>query len=258
MRWILKKGPYMTRHLLLLALAAFVVLPATAVRAQTADEVIEKSVVAQGGRAALGKLTSRSASGTITIGTPVGDITGTIELYNKLPNKARTLVKADLSSLGAGQITQDQRFDGAVGYAMDSLNGNRDITGDQLEVMRSNVFPSPFLNYKEAGVRAELLGKEKVGDKDAYVIRLTPKAGPASRVFFDAQSYLPVRTIVSLNVPQLGTEVEQTAEFVEYRDLDGVKVPSRVRSVNQLQTLTIVLTKIEQNIPLDDSMFVKP
>src|ERR1043165_5092697 len=103
----------MTRHVLL-ALAAFVVLPATAVRAQTADEVIEKSVAAQGGRAALGKLTSRSASGTITIGTPVGDITGTIELYNKLPNKARTLVKADLSSLGAGQITQDQRFDGAA------------------------------------------------------------------------------------------------------------------------------------------------
>jgi outer membrane lipoprotein-sorting protein len=244
--------------MLLLALAALVVLPVRAARAQSADEVIEKSLAAIGGRAALGKLTSRSASGTISIGTPVGDITGTIELYNKVPNKSRTLVKADLTSLGAGQLTQDQRFDGTAGYAIDSLNGNRDITGDQLEIMRSGTFPTPFLGYKEAGMRAELLGKEKVGDKDAYVIRLTPKTGPASRMFFDAASYLPVKTIVSLNIPQLGTEVEQTANFLEYRDVDGVKVPVRVQSVNQLQSLTIVLTKIEQNITLDDSMFAKP
>jgi hypothetical protein len=244
--------------MLLLALAALVVLPVRAARAQSADEVIEKSLAAIGGRAALGKLTSRSASGTISIGTPVGDITGTIELYNKAPNKSRTLVKADLTSLGAGQLTQDQRFDGTTGYAIDSLNGNRDITGDQLEIMRSGTFPTPFLGYKEAGMRAELLGKEKVGDKDAYVIRLTPKTGPASRMFFDAASYLPVKTIVSLNIPQLGTEVEQTANFLEYRDVDGIKVPVRVQSVNQLQSLTIVLTKIEQNITLDDSMFAKP
>jgi len=248
----------MTRRLLLLALTALCMLPASLVFAQTADEVIEKSVAAMGGRAALAKLTSRSASGTLIIGTPVGDVNGTIELYNKMPNKSRSVVKADLSSLGAGQIVQDQRFDGTTGYALDSLNGNREITGDQLEVMRSNTFPTPFMDYKAAGVRAELLGKEKAGDKDAYVVRLTPKAGPVSRVFFDAQTFLPLKSIVTLNVPQLGTDVEQTAEFVEYRDVDGVKVASRVRSVNQLQTITIVLTKIEHNTTLDDSMFAKP
>jgi outer membrane lipoprotein-sorting protein len=247
----------MTKRLLVVAVAAIASLPATAL-AQTADEVIEKSLTAIGGRAALGKLTSRSASGTITIGTPVGDISGTIELYNKPPNKSRTLIKADLTSLGAGQLTQDQRFDGNVAYALDSLQGNRDITGDQLEVMRNATFPTPFVNYKESGTRAELLGKEKVGDKDAYVVRLTPKAGPASRAFFDAESYLPVRTIISLNVPQLGSEIEQTVNFLEYREVDGVKETTKLQSVNQLQSVTIVLTKIEHNVPIDDKMFAKP
>src|SRR5262245_55444623 len=134
----------MRKHLLVPVLSALCVLVPALVRAQTADDIVEKALTAMGGRAALGKLTSRSSTGTISIATPNGDITGTIELYNKAPNKSRTLVKIDLSSLGLGQVVQDQRFDGTVGYAIDSMNGNRDITGDQLEAMRSSTFPTPL------------------------------------------------------------------------------------------------------------------
>jgi outer membrane lipoprotein-sorting protein len=241
-----------------LAVTALIVLPAALVHAQTADEVVEKYLTAIGGRAALGKLTSRTATGTISVATPAGDLTGTIELYNKAPNKARTVVKIDASSLGVGQILQDQRFDGTSGYAIDSLNGNRDITGDQAEMMRGSTFPSPLLRYKEEGARVELLGKEKVGDRDAYVLRFTPKAGPASRQFFDGETSLLVKSVVTVNVPQLGTDLEQTVEMSDYRDVDGVKVPHRTRSVNQVQSLTIIFTKVEHNKPIDDSSFAKP
>src|SRR5215475_1767230 len=112
----------MKTRLLLLAITALLVLPATRARAQTADEVIEKHLTATGGRAALGKVTSRTATGSITVSTPGGDVTGTIDIYNKLPNKARSVVKIDLSQFGLGQVVQDQRFDGTTGYAIDSLN----------------------------------------------------------------------------------------------------------------------------------------
>jgi outer membrane lipoprotein-sorting protein len=248
----------MRKHLFLSALAAVVVFVPGLVRAQTADEVVEKALTAMGGRAALGKLTSRTATGTISVSTPGGDVTGSVELYNKAPNKSRSVVKIDLSNFGVGQVLQDQRFDGTVGYAIDSLNGNRDITGDQLEAMRATTFPSPLLGYKEAGARVELTGKEKVGDKDAYVLRFTPKAGPASRIFLDAETYMLVKTIITLNIPQLGTDVEQSSLFSDYRDVDGVKTPFRVQSVNQLQSLTITLTKVENNAPIPDSSFAKP
>ena len=248
----------MRKHLLLSVLAAVLVFVPSVVRAQTADEVVEKALTAMGGRAALGKLTSRTSRGTISVSTPGGDVMGTIELYNKAPNKSRSVVKIDLSNFGVGQVLQDQRFDGTVGYAIDSLNGNRDITGDQLEAMRATTFPTPLLGYKEAGARVELTGKEKVGDKDAYALRFTPKAGPASRIFLDAETYMLVKTIITLNVPQLGTDVEQSSLFSDYRDVDGVKTPFRVQSVNQLQSLTITLTKIENNTPIPDSSFAKP
>ncbi len=248
----------MRKHLLVPALTALLVLPATFVHAQTADEIVERTLTAIGGRAALGKLTSRVSTGTISVSTPMGDVMGTIELYNKAPNKSRSLIKIDLSNFGIGQVTQDQRFDGTTGYAIDSLNGNRDITGDQLEVMRAALFPSPLLQYKETGAKLELLGKEKVGDRDAYVLRFTPKTGPASRMFVDAENGLLLKTVVTVNVPQLGTSIEQAVEFTDYRDVDGVKVPFRARSVNQLQSLTITLTKVEHNTAIDDRTFAKP
>src|SRR5262245_42373104 len=101
--------------------------------AQTADEVIEKHLAATGGRAALSKITSRVSTGSIAVTTPIGELKGSIEVYNKAPNKTRTLIKLDLTAVGGGQMVSDQRFDGTTGYVIDTFQGNRDITGDQLE-----------------------------------------------------------------------------------------------------------------------------
>ncbi|HEU4687853.1 MAG TPA: hypothetical protein VFS23_05810, partial [Vicinamibacterales bacterium] len=151
---------------------------AAPVLAQTADEIIEKHLAAVGGRATLSKLSSRVATGTIALTTPVGELKGTVEVYNKKPNKQRTLVKIDASAFGGKEIINDQRFDGTTGYVIDSFNGNRDITGEQLEAMKNGSFPSPLLTYKENGTTATLGNREKVGTSDAYVIQLTPKSGP--------------------------------------------------------------------------------
>ena len=82
--------------------AAVVVLLSLAATssAQTADEVIDKSIAAMGGRAAFEKIKSRRATGTLTIGTPGGDVAGTVEILAAPPNKQRTVVKADLSKFG--------------------------------------------------------------------------------------------------------------------------------------------------------------
>src|SRR5688572_25731394 len=152
-----------------IARLSFVVLAlawAHTAAAQTADEIIEKSITAMGGRAAHEKIKSRVTTGQLTIGTPAGDIAGTVEMYAAVPNKQRTVIKADLSAFGAGQLLIDQRFDGTTGYAMDSMQGNREITGDQLNNMRAQSFPHPFLNYKASGSTVKLGASEKVNGRD--------------------------------------------------------------------------------------------
>jgi len=228
------------------------------VSAQTADEVVEKYLTAVGGRAALGKLKSRSMVGTVTLSTPVGNVSGPIEVLNQAPNKTRSVMKLDLSGVGLGQVVVDQRFNGETGYVLDTLQGNRNITGDALENMKNSYFPNALLNYKETGSTVELNGKEKVGERDAYVLTGKPKSGSSIRLYIDAESYLPIKTVVKVNVPQLGREVEQTSEFSDYRAVDGIKIPFQVKNSSALQNYVVNFTKAEHNTDLDQTLFSKP
>ena len=225
--------------------------------AQTADEVVDKYLAALGGRDALGKLQSRSMTGTITVSTPGGEVSGPVEIVAQAPNKSRTLIKLDLSALGVGQMTFDQRFNGTTGYVMDSLQGDRDIAGDQLEAMKNTIFPTPLLHYKEAGSTVELVGREKVGDREAHVLVLKPKTGPVVRQFIDAESFLPIKIVVKIDTGQFG-EVEQTTELSDYRAVDGVKVPFAVKTSSAVQSSSVVLSKVEHNTTIDETLFSKP
>lgn len=226
--------------------------------AQTADEVIERSVTALGGRAAHAKVTSRQMTGTITLATPAGEIGGSIEILSAVPNKTRSLIKADLSALGVGELVLDQRFDGQTGYALDSLQGNRDITGNQLDNLRNGAFPHPFLNYKELGIAVKLEAPEKIDGRDMFVITFDPPSGSTIRQYIDAQTFLPVRMRMAMDVPQIGQQIEQTTDFFDYREVDGIKIPFQLKASSSVQNFSIAFRSIEHNVKIDAALFAKP
>lgn len=248
----------MTNLLRRLSLALVVVLAwSIPSAAQTADEVIEKGIAAMGGRAAFARIKSRMLTGTVSIETPVGAIPGTVEILNAVPNKGRTLIKADLSAFGAGPLVVDQRFDGTNGYVLDTMQGNRDITGSQLENLKANSFPHPFLNYKEMGMSVTLGAKEKIGERDALQLVFEPTTGTPVRQYVDAETFLPLRTVIIADIPQMGT-MEQTIDASDSRVLDGIQVPFTLRISTSVQTVTLTFTKIEHNVAVDETLFVKP
>jgi hypothetical protein len=226
--------------------------------AQTADEVIERSLTAMGGRAAFAKVKSRSTIGTVTLSTPGGDVSGSVEVLNAVPNKSRSLIQIDLTSLGAGPYVLDTRFDGASGYVLDNLQGDREISGNQLDNLRNSAFPHTFLTYKEAGIAVQLSGKEKVGDRDAFLLVLEPASGSVVRQYIDAETHQVIKTVVKVEVPQLGREVEQTTEYADYREVDGLKIPFRLTATSSVQNYTIIVTKVEHNVSVDEKLFSKP
>jgi zinc protease len=240
-------------------IALFLVIAgATVASAQTADDLVEKHIAALGGREAFSRLNSRLVLGAIIVTTPGGDVKGSLETYNKAPNKSRRLIKMDLSSFGMGEMVMDQRFDGNVGYVVDTMNGNRELSGKQLEDARSDYFPSTFLKYKELEIKMELGDTEKVGDREAKILIMTSKSGTPMKFFLDPETLMATKMVATVNVPQLGGDIEQTTEFSDYREVDGVKIPFEVKVTNTAQSITIKFTKVEHNKDLDDSMFSKP
>jgi outer membrane lipoprotein-sorting protein len=235
--------------------AAGIVLWAGSAQAQTADEAVEKALAAMGGRAALTKLTTRVITGTITVSTQGADIPGTVEMSYKAPNLARSVMRLDLSAYGGQELVIEQRCDGKTAVEIDSRTGVKEITGNRLENMLNPSFPSPFLNYKQAGGKVEVAGKEKLGERDVIVLVFTPKVGSVSRLFFDAQTWQVVRWTGKLNVPEAGGEIEQTTDPSDYRDVDGVKIPFTLVQSSPVQSLTIRIQKVAHNTPLDNSIF---
>jgi outer membrane lipoprotein-sorting protein len=247
----------MKKHTLPLLLS-LLLAPAlvTVAAAQTVDEVVEKHLAAMGGRDALSKLTTRKATGAITITTPNGDLSGPVELYSKLPNKTRAVMKLDLSALGVAEpMILDQKFDGIAGWALNSLQGDTEITGNQLDNMKGSVFPNQLLNYKETGLKVELLPRETLAGKSVIVLLVTPKVGSVAHVYMDAESFLVVRTTAKVNVPQAGGDIEQTADLSDYRAIDGIKVPFMTVNSTSIQTVTIKLDTVAHNVAIDDAMF---
>jgi outer membrane lipoprotein-sorting protein len=243
------------RSLSLLVSLLFLPGLAASALAQTPDEIIEKHLTAMGGRDVLAKLTSRRATGTVTISTAAGNLVGPIEVDTKAPNKTRAYMELDLSALGVpDKMVLEQKFDGATAWTLNSMQGNTQITGDQLETMKNNAFPTPLLNYKATGTTIEALPKEQVNGKDAFVLRLTPKTGPSSRLYFDAETYLLVRSVATISSEQVGA-LEQTSNVSDYRAVDGTKVPFMIVNSNAMQAVTIKLDKVEHNINLDDALF---
>ncbi len=243
--------------LTVLASVLAVLVSAGAASAQMADEVVEKHLSAVGGREALGKLTSRHAKGTVTVSTPGGDVSGPLEVFTKAPNKTRVSMKLDLAAMGAGEILIEQRFDGTTGYLLNSMQGDTEITGNQLENMRNAAFPNALLHYKDAGMKLELVPDQKLAGKDVIVLLLTPKSGSVVRMFLDPETYLVARTVTTIDSPQASGPIEQTSELSDYRTVDGVKVPFRIENSNPMQSLKLLFTSVEHNVPIDDAMFAK-
>ena len=222
---------------------------------QTADEVIEKHIAALGGRAALGKLTSRRATGKVTITTQAGDISGPIEISSKAPNKTRALMKIDMSPIGlTDTMTLEQKFDGTAGWLLNSLQGDTPITGNQLDNMKNATFPSPLLNYKAAGITVELLPRATVAGKELILLRVAPKTGSVVTMYLDPATFLVVRTTSKVNTADVG-ELDQLSEASDYRDVSGIKVPFVVVNSNSLQKIVINIDKVEHNVTLDDAIF---
>jgi hypothetical protein len=225
-------------------------------QAPTADDIVARYVQAIGGADALGKVTSRRATGTATVSTPGGDVSGPIEVLSKAPNKTRVSITLDLSAMGAGSVDIVQRFDGTSGMMSNSMQGDVEITGAQLENMRNSLFPTPFLHYKENGTTLTLLPKDTIDGKAVLVVQVKPKVGPVVTVYFDPDTFLVVRTVVRVNLPQLG-DVDQYQDPSDYREVSGVKMPFRVVNSGSGQTVTILFSKIENNVPIEDSVFGK-
>lgn len=249
-----------TRHLpravLVLCVSTALGLSSAPTRAQTAslptvDQILDKYIAGVGGRAAIEKITSVDGKGTIDI--PDVGVSGTIQLLQKAPDKALTVVEINTP---AGVVQQREGFDGTTGWSDDPQNGMRQKSGAELAEAKRAAALGRELKMKTLYPKMVVKGLEKVDEKDAYFVEATPEEGEPVKLYFDAAMGVLVRQTAVRQMPTGPLEVEVT--FSDFRPVDGVKRPFTIRQATSIFTAVIHLTDVKQNVPVDDAVFKPP
>ena len=214
----------------------------------TTDEILEKYVKALGGKEAIEKTTSRSAKGTFEI--EAANISGEVENYQKAPNKYASLFS--IPGMGGG----GQVYDGAKGWDSNPMSGIRELSGEELAVLkRLSDFYRP-LNLKKHFPKMEVKGKETVGKSETYVVIATPAEGGPEKLYFDSATGFLVRQDAERETAQ--GKMASEAYFDDYKDVGGVKIPHTLKIVSPMFAITIKMAEFKSNVEIDEAKFNKP
>lgn len=212
----------------------------------TAEQILEKNIEATGGKAAYEAQKSQIVTGEIDLSTM--GIKGKMITYSK-GNKI--LVVTDIPNLASSK----QGFDGKTAWQEDTMNGLRKLWGAERDTLIRSA-SNTNINWKEFYKEVKLSAKEKVGDRETYVVVMTPKTGEPMKSYYDAETFMVLRTTTTVKSPQ-GT-FESDMMFSDYRDEGGVKTAHKMTMKVGPTEVGIVITKVEVNAIIDDKKFEYP
>ena len=247
--------------ILAMSFAAFAQAPATTTQAParapavsspaatlpSADQILDKYIAAIGGEAAWHKLNSRVSKGTIEI--PAMSLSGTVEVHDKAPGSS-------LAVVSLGGATFQRGCDGTTAWSDDPQNGLRTLSGAEAEDSKRQADFYHQINMRKYYSNWKVTGTEKIGDHDAYVVEATSLAGDVDKMYFDTQSGLMLRAIITVHTGQGATVIQ--SELSDYRDTDGIKLPFSVHQSSAQTEYTITFSEVHHNVDLSDGQFAKP
>ncbi len=206
------------------------------------DGVIAKYIKALGGAdklATVNDLTTKMS----------GSIQGqTIDITNQQKNG-----KMSVTTSLSGQVMAQQVFDGKKGMVM-QMGAKQPLDEKQASAMKIQALPFPELKYGALGVKAELKGLDNVDGKKVYEVVLTRPDGSKVTDFFDAQSYLKLRSVQT--VEAMGQTITNTTDFAGYKEVEGIQFPHSITISGMLPIpLKTKVESISINSGISDDVF---
>jgi hypothetical protein len=210
----------------------------------TPDLVLDKYLAAVGGAEAVNKIKTRVQKGRI-------DAAGTqypAEVYSEVPEK-----RVSITHPSSGDSVT--AFNGEVGWLSLPYGFHR-MTSAEAEAARIDAqlhFPVRLRElYKEFHVRPG----EEIGGRQTVLVSAKAMGKPDLRLYFDQENGFLLRLIRYADTP-LGRNPTQI-DYADFRIADGVKIPYKWTLMRPGGSFTIQIEQVQQNIPVDEKLFVMP
>ena len=235
-----------------LILALSVVSYAGAARAQTLEEIVDGSLEAVGGRAALESISSVRQTGTFTMSTPFGDLEGDLESV-VIPNQKL------YQRFDSDFFQQTTAWNGIAAWRSDNTQGVVDVTGPQAVALAAQSSLHAFADYGSGPGAPEYsrLDDAEVDGRNHHVVQVGWQ-GVDFDVFIDAETLLVSRIQFASEAPGVGT-VTMTADASDYEEHGGVMwATSSTIEVEGAFRIDMRVDAVEIDGEVDQSIFERP
>ncbi|MCF6359779.1 MAG: outer membrane lipoprotein-sorting protein [Cyclobacteriaceae bacterium] len=228
-------------------------------QAQTVDEIIDTYFENIGGADNFRALTGITIKGSVnTQGMEIPLVI--IQLKG-----GKQLVKFELQGKKLTQLA----FDGEVAWGHNFMTMQAEkqdsIATENLKRI-SGDFPDPFLDYKDKGYKAELVGEETVEGVECFKIKLTKKPTivddkeeeDVSFYFFDKDNNVPIVMQSEIKSGQMKGMVSQTI-YSDYEEVGGMYFAfSQEQGLKDQPGQVVKISEIILNPEVDMTEFVFP
>lgn len=203
--------------------------------------LMNKAIDAIGSKEALANLKDVQLKGTASIMGQTLEMKQTIVL----PGNSVTTM-----SMGGMAMMRQAVVDGK--YSISQQGQQAPITDDLKEGLDESASLAPEQIYLTKGYALKIVGSEKVNGNDAIDVEVTTPSKKVSHRFYDAKTFLLVKTSKSEEVPGRGTMTQQQY-YAGYKNVNGVQIASeQLMDLGQMK-INIKYTDIKVNQGLTSS-----
>jgi outer membrane lipoprotein-sorting protein len=227
-----------------LLLSVSFLLAVTAINAQSLEDIITNYTTAN-------KLDKISNFKTIklTAKTSMMGMDMPMEMWMKNPDKIKSV-----TNFNGQEIVSV--FDGEKGYMINPMAGSNEpveMTAEQLkDVVKSNMFHNYMADYLKSG-KLTLEGEDNVNGKPAFKVKAALDGGNSTTMFIDKSTYLLLKNVAAVNQGGMAMTVESFPS--DYTETNGILLPMKTTTSASGMEIVTTFTKVEVDIPMEDSIF---
>jgi hypothetical protein len=231
------------KPLMIFGLFIMVMVFAQFAHAQTTDDIVNKYIVAMGGKEKINTLKTVKLDGSLSIqGTDVALV---------ITKKHMVGMRMDISVMGTENYQILTPTKGTVFMPVQGMSEPTVMPDDQLKSGQSQLdLQGSLVDYKEKGTSIELVGNEKVDGEDCNNLKLTFKSGVVTNYYISAKTSFIVKTNGKRMIN--GEETEIATTYSNYKqNADGYWFPYTTTNMQG----TTDFSKIDTNVVIDESVF---
>lgn len=244
---------------LIILLSVGLLLVVQSVQAQTADEIIDTYFENTGGKAQWERLQGIKIKAKINqMGMEIP-----LDIVQLRSGKQMTVINFQ------GQQIKQGVFDGKVLWSINMMTqkpekSDQETTDNVKREMGD--FPDPFLNYKQKGYTAELLGTEEIDGTNCFKIKLNKKpliieekeVENVSYYFFDTDNFVPIVVHAEIKSGPMKGQISEI-KMSDYQEVEGLYFPfSMTQGLKDQEGQVFAIDEIEINPEVADAEFEFP